>query len=65
MDMDTHALTREMVLLKAIGVETDEITFDLPITDSDRAEIDVILDAHGIDRQRPLSAINKAGAGPR
>ena len=63
--MDTHALTREMVLLKAIGVETDEITFDLPITDSDRAEIDVILDAHGIDRQRPLITINKAGAGPR
>ncbi|MEN8134418.1 MAG: glycosyltransferase family 9 protein [Thermodesulfobacteriota bacterium] len=57
-DMDTHALTREMVLLKGIGIEADDIAFDLPITDSDRTEIDSILGGNGIDRQQPLVAIN-------
>lgn len=62
--MDTHALTREMALLKAIEVEADEITFDLPITDSDRAKIKVMLAGNGIDLQQPLIAINPQATWP-
>jgi lipopolysaccharide heptosyltransferase I len=62
--MDTHALTREMTLLKAIGVEADGITFDLPITDSDRAGIDALLTGHDVDRQHPLIAINPQATWP-
>lgn len=62
--MDTHALSREMALLKAIGVETDEIVFDLPTNASDRAGIDALLAEHEIDRQRPLVAINPQATWP-
>jgi lipopolysaccharide heptosyltransferase I len=62
--MDTHALTREMALLKAIGVEADEIVFDLPITAADRAQVDAILAGHGIDRHQPLIAINPQATWP-
>jgi lipopolysaccharide heptosyltransferase I len=62
--MDTHALTREMALLQAIGVEAAEITFDLPITAGDRAAIEAILAGHDIDRQRPLIAINPQATWP-
>ncbi|MCK4838872.1 MAG: lipopolysaccharide heptosyltransferase I, partial [Desulfobulbaceae bacterium] len=63
-DMDTHALRREMTLLQAIGIEADEITFDLPVTDKERAEIDAILAGHGINRQQPLVAINPQATWP-
>lgn len=62
--MDTHALTREMVLLKAIGVETGEISFDLPITDCDRVKVDEILAGHAVDQQQPLIAINPQATWP-
>lgn len=62
--MDTHALTREMALLKAIGVATDEIVFDLPITAGDRAEMEEVLARHGVDRHRPLIAINPQATWP-
>jgi len=63
-DMNTHALTREMTLLKAIGVESEEIIFDLPITDGDRTAIDELLDSHEIDREQPLIAINPQATWP-
>lgn len=56
--MDTHALQREMVLLEAVGIEGAEIVFDLPITESHRAQVNNLLAKHGIDRQKPLVAIN-------
>jgi lipopolysaccharide heptosyltransferase I len=62
--MDTHALTREMALLRAIGIETPEISFDLPITASHRAACEAILADHNIDRQRPLVAINPQATWP-
>lgn len=63
-DMDTHALTREMTLLQAIGIKADEITFELPITDGNRGEVDALLAGHGIDPQRPLVAINPQATWP-
>ncbi|MCA1765294.1 MAG: lipopolysaccharide heptosyltransferase I [Desulfobulbaceae bacterium] len=62
--MDTHALRREMALLKAVGIETEEIVFDLPITERDRAEVENLLAGHGIDRQKKLVAINPVATWP-
>ncbi len=62
--MDTHALRREMALLKAVGIETDEIVFDLPITERDRAEVENLLAGHGIDRQKTIVAINPVARWP-
>jgi lipopolysaccharide heptosyltransferase I len=62
--MDTHALRRELALLSAVGIETDEIVFDLPISESDRVAVDHLLAEHAIDRQKPLVAINPVATWP-
>jgi len=62
--MDTHALRRELVLLKAVGLEAEEIVFDLPITESDRKKVDNLLADYGIDRVKPLVAINPLATWP-
>jgi len=57
-NMDQHAAIRELLLLKAIGVESEEIVFDLPVTNEQREKIGQLLAAEGIDPARPLVAIN-------
>lgn len=57
-NMDQHAAIRELLLLKAIGVESEEVVFDLPIGEEQREKVRQLLEAEGIDPNRPLVAIN-------
>jgi len=57
-NMDQHAAIRELLLLKSIGIESEEIVFDLPVTDEQREKIEHLLVAEGIDPAKPLVAIN-------
>lgn len=63
-DMNIHALERELLLLQAIGVETPEVTFALPITEAHRHRVEGLLAAAGVDRSRPLVAINPQATWP-
>jgi lipopolysaccharide heptosyltransferase I len=57
-DMDQHALIRELLLLKAIGIESEAVVFDLPVGEVQREKIGQMLEAEGIDPASPLVAIN-------
>lgn len=56
-DMDRHAVERELLLLEAIGIRTDKVEFDLPITDEDRRKAETLLEEQGLSG-RALVAIN-------
>jgi lipopolysaccharide heptosyltransferase I len=57
-NMDQHAAIRELLLLKTIGIESEEIVFDLPVGEEQREKIGHLLAAEGIDPAKPLVAIN-------
>lgn len=57
-NMNQHAIIRELLLLKAIGVESGEIVFDLPFGEKQRKKIGQMLETEGIDPVKPLVAIN-------
>lgn len=57
-NMDQHAAVRELLLLKAIGVESEEVVFDLPVGNEQREKVGQLLAAEGIDAVKPLVAIN-------
>ena len=57
-NMDQHAAIRELLLLKAIGIESEEVVFDLPVAEEQREKIGHLLDAEGVDPAKPLVAIN-------
>ena len=63
-DMNTHALQREMILLEAIGVASGEVVFDLPVSTQDQAQADTLLAKHKIDRGKTLVAINPQATWP-
>lgn len=57
-NMDQHAAIRELLLLKAIGVESEEVVFDLPVGKEQREKVGQLLAAEGIDSAKVLVAIN-------
>lgn len=57
-NMNQHAAIRELLLLKAIGIESGEVVFALPVGEEQRERIAQLLAAQGIDPARPLVAIN-------
>ena len=57
-DMDVHALTRGLMLLNAIGIQSETVAYDLPVSDGDRQRVEALLRASGVDGTRPLVAIN-------
>ena len=63
-DMNIHALDRELLLLKAIGVASSKVEFNLPITASHRQKVEGLLAEAGVDRSRPLLAINPQATWP-
>lgn len=63
-DMNIHALDRELLLLKAIGIESPEVVFALPVTDTHRQRVETLLADAAIDRGRPLLAINPQATWP-
>lgn len=63
-DMNMHALDRELLLLRKIGVATPEVVFNLPITEAHRQRVKGLLTRAGVDRGRPLVAINPQATWP-
>ena len=58
-DMDVHALERELMLLEQIGVPRGEILFDVPIDDDDRATAEALVAPDDpADADRPLVVIS-------
>jgi len=58
-DMEIHALDRELLLLAAIDVPCKEVVYDFPITESHRQKVNQLLDDAGYKRgQQVLIAIN-------
>ncbi len=57
-DMETHALTRNMMLVRAIGIPDDEIDYRLPISERDRRLAAELLVRCGDEGSKPLVAIN-------
>jgi len=57
-DMEIHALTRGMMLLKAIGISSDEVEYNIYISDQDRKKADDLLHQHGKKEYKLLAAIN-------
>jgi lipopolysaccharide heptosyltransferase I len=57
-DMDIHAVERELLLLKALGIKTGEATYKLPIADTAKAEAKALLKDANISADQPLIAIN-------
>ncbi|MCF6290848.1 MAG: lipopolysaccharide heptosyltransferase I [Desulfobacterales bacterium] len=57
-DMDQHALLRELHLLAAIGVPCPEIRYEIPVSEECHQEISDLLASHGVGREETLVAIN-------
>lgn len=57
-DMNQHALTRELMLLDALGIPCKEVVFDFPIKDCHRERAKALLKESGVDLQQPMVAIN-------
>ena len=57
-DMEVHALTRGMMLLESIGIQSREVVFNLPVSDQDRNIANDLLMQHGIKTLELLVAIN-------
>ncbi|HIJ91453.1 MAG: lipopolysaccharide heptosyltransferase I [Desulfobulbaceae bacterium] len=57
-NMDQHAAIRELLLLKAIGVDSEDVVFDLPVGEEQRERVGRLLAEAGIDPAKPLVAIN-------
>ena len=56
--MDEHAVIRGLLLLKAIGIDSEDIVYDLPVGKEQREKISQLLEVEGVDPARPLVAIN-------
>lgn len=56
--MDEHALLRELHLVKAIGIEVDEVVYNFPVGEEHRRKVQNLLEAQGVDRAKKLVAIN-------
>jgi heptosyltransferase-1 len=56
--MEVHALIRGLMLLSAIGIQTDRVVYDVPMADADHRRVRSLLDARGVGGTRPLVAIN-------
>ena len=56
-DMDIHALDRELLLLAGIGVECNKIKFNVPVTDLELNQAEELLAGAELD-SRPLVAVN-------
>ncbi len=57
-DMDHHALLRQMMMLRAAGIEADEIVYNLPITRTDRDQAARLLVQGGVNPSLPVAGIN-------
>ncbi|CAN2045536.1 heptosyltransferase II [Candidatus Magnetomoraceae bacterium gMMP-13] len=57
-NMNNHAVLRELMLLKEIGIKCRKIIFDFPINNFHRNEVNDLLRSHNINENFPLISIN-------
>jgi len=57
-DMEVHALTRGLMLAKAIGVKSESVVYDVPVGEEDRRQVNALLKENRLDGIRPMVAIN-------
>jgi heptosyltransferase-1 len=57
-DMETHALTRNMMLVRALGIPANEIEYRLPVGERDRRLAAELSARCGDEGSKPLVAIN-------
>ena len=62
--MEVHALTRNLMMVQALGVPVAEVSYRLPVTEADRAAVGEMLKKSGADDARPLIAINPVAQWP-
>lgn len=56
--MDIHAVDRELALLRAIRIATEDTGYSLPLSPEERRQADILLQELGVDPGPPLVAIN-------
>ena len=57
-DMEIHALTRGLMLIEAIGVKSETVVYNVPVSDEDHRQVNALLQANRVDGTRPVVAIN-------
>lgn len=57
-NMDIHAVYRELILIEKLGIPVKKIEFSLPVFESDRRDISNCLHRYGALNQKTLIAIN-------
>ncbi|MFZ5759904.1 MAG: lipopolysaccharide heptosyltransferase I [Thermodesulfobacteriota bacterium] len=63
-DMNIHAVRRELLLLAAIGVPCPEVVFDLPLQESHFREIAALLHARGVADPGRVAPVNPQATWP-
>ncbi|QTA89450.1 lipopolysaccharide heptosyltransferase II [Desulfonema magnum] len=57
-DMNIHAIMRQMMLLNVLGIHEKEITYKLPVQEQNRQTANELLRKHGVKESGLLVAIN-------
>lgn len=57
-NMNNHAIARSLLLLRAIGIRSEKIVFNLPVRPRDREKAESLLDLNYINAAKPIIAIN-------
>ena len=57
-DMDRHALERNLILVKALGITANDIEYRIPMGQGEQAAVAGLLKEYGVDASRPLVALN-------
>ena len=63
-DMNIHAVQRELMLLAAIGIKTEEVVFDVPLSPDHFQQINALLLARGITDPSRVAPINPVATWP-
>lgn len=59
-NMNNHAILRSLMLLKAIGIQSEKIVFNLPVSEKARKKAESLLGLNNADAAKPVVAINPA-----
>jgi 3-deoxy-D-manno-octulosonic-acid transferase/heptosyltransferase-1 len=57
-DMNRHALERNLLLLRALGIVTNDIEYHIPTGQDEQAAVADLLEKYGLDAHRRLVAVN-------
>lgn len=62
--MEIHAIERNLKMIEPLGIRTDRVVYDLPVSGADRETARSLLESAGMDRRRRLVAINPMAKWP-